>query len=164
MSEKPAWLPDLVNFSGDWASYVELIYSHFKTDFIDSSPSFRGQALRLKRHPLSLGREATFWHMTSEGMNEEDRTPDLERCARIRWPRAIIEHESDPLVKVWENNRKGETRINLWFEEQEYLVILAVRKDYLLPWTAYPVTRSHSKVKLLKEFAEYERTQARKKS
>ena len=63
---------------------------------------------------------------------------------------------SDPLVlKVWENKRKHEKRICIWFEDVEYLVVLAIRKGYILLWTAYPVTRLHRKRKLQKEYEAY---------
>lgn len=74
---------------------------------------------------------------------------------RIRWPRPIIEHSEYPKIKLWENERRGEKRICIWFEEIEYLVVLAKRKDYILFWTAYPVLRDHRKKKLNKEYEEY---------
>lgn len=65
----------------------------------------------------------------------------------------------DNAVKVWENvrttKRGSEKRICLWLEVEEYLVILADRKEYLLPWTAYLVERPHQKAKLQKEFDAY---------
>jgi len=59
------------------------------------------------------------------------------------------------LLKVWKNVRNGETRICLWLESEEYLLVLAERKDHVLPWTAYMVDRTHRKQKLQKEFEEY---------
>lgn len=38
---------------------------------------------------MADGKEATFWHMIQEGRIEEDRTPDIRRCERIRWPKPI---------------------------------------------------------------------------
>lgn len=158
----PGWLPPLVllkDYGGDWSQYVEAVYACFQEDFIDSNPEFQGRRLGLKRHPLSNGKEATFWHLTSEGMDEATRTPDLRRCERIRWPRPVIANSEDDVVKVWTNVRTGakgeETRICLWLETQEYLVILADRKQYILPWTAYVVDRPHQKKKLQKEFEKY---------
>lgn len=156
----PDWLPDLIlleSFDGDWERFLGAIYEAFKTDFVTSKPIWRGRKLALKRHPMSKGKEATFWHMISEGDNEENREIDLRRCERICWPRPVIEQSEEPEIKVWKNRRKGETRICLWLESQEYLVILADRRGYLLPWTAYPVTRSHRKRKLQKEYEEYRR-------
>ena len=158
MTSSPDWLPPLVFFqeyNGSWERYVEILYRHFRKDFIDSSPMFRDTRLALKRHPMEQGKEATFWHLISEGRVEDERLPDLRRCERIRWPRPIIEHADDPPIKVWENKRKGEKRICIWFEDVEYLVVLALRKGYILLWTAYPVTRPHRKRKLQKEYEAY---------
>lgn len=158
MTNRPDWLPPLVllvDHGGDWFRYVEVLYAFFKEDFVDSQPVFEGIPLALKRHPISEGKEATFWHLISEGGVEEERLPDLRRCERIRWPRPIIEHSNEKVIKVWENVRRGEKRVCLWLEQQEYLIILARRKTYTLLWTAYPVTRSHQKRKLQKEYEVY---------
>ena len=60
--------------------------------------------------------------------------------------------------KVRKNERKGEDRICLWFESEEYIVILADRGEYILPWTAYMVDRSHRKRKLQREYERYWKT------
>ncbi len=166
MTDTPEWLPPLVlfgDYGGDWEQYVEAIYAYFKEDFIDNKLEFRGRRLGLKRHPLSNGKEATFWHLISEGIDEASRTPDLRRCERICWPRPVVENSEDNIVKVWTNVRRStkgiETRICLWLETQEYLVILADRKTYILPWTAYVVDKPHQKRKLQKEFEDYQKNQ-----
>ena len=158
MTATLAWLPPLVllnDHGGDWAAYVEALYAHFRQDFVDSQPLFRGRRLGLKRHPLSQGKEATFWHMTSEGTDEATRTPDLRRCERIRWPRPTIEHADEATVKVWVASRHREDRIHIWLEQDGYLVVLADRGDYLLPWTAFPIEREHTRRKLQKEYEAY---------
>lgn len=152
-----SWLPPLVTFAdygGDWTAYLAAIYAFFTKDFVEDRPSFRGERLALKRHPVILGKEATFWHLISEGRDESERTPDFRRCERIRWPRPIVEAAQRPTLKVWRNERRGEERICLWAESDEYLVVLARRKGYLLLWTAYAVTEPHQKRKLEREFCE----------
>jgi hypothetical protein len=152
------WLPALVmleKYGGDWQKYLDALYAYFKADFIDSRPTYDGKRMGLKRYPLSQGKEATFWHLISEGESEVDRVPDMRRCERIRWPRPVIEHSGEKAVKVWKNVRNGETRICLWLESEEYLVVLAERKEHVLPWTAYMVARDHQKQKLQREFEEY---------
>src|SRR3954470_4913744 len=154
----PNWLPALLRLSdcgGDWHRYREILYEAFCKDFVQSCPAFRNQAVRLKRHPVIEGKEATFWHFVTEGSNEADRMPDLRRCERIRWPRAIIERSDDPSLKVWENERHGDRRICLWLEREEYLVVLADRGTFVLPWTAYLVTEAHRKRKLQNEYEDY---------
>lgn len=160
--EKPSWLPGLVLYEdhgGDWHCYLDALYDFFKKDFIDSKPTFEGRRVGLKRHPESQEKEATFWHMISEGNTESDRLPDMRRCERIRWPRPIIEHSRESVVKVWKNIRGREIRICLWLESLEYLLVLADRKDYVLPWTAYMVDKPHRRQKLQKEYEEYWRNQ-----
>lgn len=157
----PHWLPEIITMEecgGDWSTYIEAVYSIFQTDFVLNKPYFRGQRLRLKRHPMSQDKESTFWHITSEGANEAERIPDLRRCERIGWIKPIIENSRDASIKVWSSKRKGETRLSLWLECCEYLVILAQRKDYILPWTAYTVTHTHQKTKLQKRFREAKKT------
>lgn len=158
MSDTPAWLPPLVlfrDYGGNWDAYLDAIYGWFKRDFIDSKPVFQGRRLGLKRHPMTHNKEATFWHMTSEGMDEENRTPDLRRCERIRWPKPVIEHTDDPKVKYWVSVKRNEDRIHIWLEELDYIVVLADRGRFLIPWTAFLVTRDHTKVKLRKEYETY---------
>ncbi|MES9892769.1 MAG: hypothetical protein ABW165_17320 [Candidatus Thiodiazotropha sp.] len=165
MNENPKWLPQLVLFSdyhGDWDPYLDAVYAFFRADFVDDKPFYQGRRLGLKRYPEARGKEATFWHMIQEGSIEEERTPDFRRCERIRWPRPIIENDADTVIKVWRNKRKGEDRVCLWFEQDSYLVILADRGKYILPWTAYPVEREHQQRKLQKEYEEYCRNEAQK--
>lgn len=158
MTKNAEWLPELVLFNdygGDWDKYLDALYEFFKADFIDRKPLYNGRRLGLKRHPMTCGKEATFWHMIQEGAEEKERIPDLRRCERIRWPKPIIEHSNNAAVKVWKNKRKGEDRICLWLEPEEYLVILADRGSYILPWTAYMVDMPHRKRKLQKEYERY---------
>lgn len=155
MTEPPAWLPALVLFGdhgGDWPRYLEVLYRYFQDDFITSKPVFRGEKLALKRHPMIQGKEATFWHIISEGRQEAERLPDLRRCERVRWPRPVVDHADASELKVWCNDRHGEERVCLWFEAQDYLVVLARRNGYLLLWTAYPVTEEHRRRKLRREW------------
>lgn len=67
------WLPPLVlleEYGGDWDRYLTALYDFFTHDFIDKTPSFKGIKLALKRHPVIQGKEATFWHLISEGKVE----------------------------------------------------------------------------------------------
>jgi hypothetical protein len=152
------WLPELVlleDYYGDWNFYLNALYNYFCQDFVRSKPIFMGVRLGLKRHPVLQGKEATFWHMISEGRVEEERIPDFRRCERIRWPRPIIEYSPNDNIKIWENRRGSETRILLWLEEYDYLVILAKRKNFILPWTAYHIEYKSQRQKYQKEYEKY---------
>lgn len=150
-----AWLPPLVEFNdygGDWSAYLEAVYGFFRKDFISSAPYFRSRPVRLKRHPMLLGKEATFWHCVTTGAVEEERTPDLRRTERIRWPRPCIENKG--VLKVWSEFRGSEERVHLWVEEEGYLVVLAIRNGYAVLWTAFLVEQEHQRRKYNRRFEE----------
>jgi len=151
-------LPELIcleQYNGDFNLYLEAVYSLFKQDFIDKKPVFRGIRLGLKKYPLSQGKEATFWHMTSEGENEENRIPDLRRLERIKWPSPIINNSEHPYLKVWGNKRGIKSNILIFHEEENYLVVLRKGNGYLLPWTAYLIQDAARKRKLMAEYNNY---------
>jgi len=152
------WLPPLVllrDSDGDWDAYLDVVYSWFKADFLDSLPAYPGKRFALKRHPLKEGRERTFWHIITEGPDEYNRQVREDRCERIRWPRPIIEAMLTGNVLVWKNKRKRETRVLLALPDFSYLVVLADRGEYILPWTAYPVTMPHYRKRLRQEYEAY---------
>ena len=158
------WLPPLMllgDFEGDWNAYEDVLYAAFAEDFLKTRPRWAGKKVGLKRHPLSQGKEATFWHFISEGKTEADRIPDLRRCERIRWPRPTMETFTDqrpgdgaPVV-WWKNERRGESRYLLALPDFSYLVVVADRGDYVLPWTQYCVERAHQREKYRKEYNAY---------
>ena len=154
----PGWLPpleELKAYGGDFSRYLEAIYQIFCADFVESKTVFEGKRLGLKRHPVIQGKEATFWHMISEGAVEADRLPDFRRFERIRWPKPFIENAADPALKVWRESRKGSTRVHIWFSEAQCLVVLDERETYILPWTAYPVDQIHEQRKLERRWEKY---------
>lgn len=151
----PNWLPQLIylnSHGGDWDRYLEAVYAIFCADFITTNLKFDGRDLRLKRHPVEKGKEATFWHFISDGKTEADRIPDLRRCERIGWPKAIISNCKDGCLKTWCEVVRGDLRIHIFCEEAEYLLVLADRGAYVLPWTAYPVPRPHQRRKLIERW------------
>jgi hypothetical protein len=154
------FLPPLIlmeDHQNDWSKYLEAIYEYFCQDFVTSKPTLEGKRFALKRYPMINGKEATFWHIISEGVIENERLPDLRRCERIRWPRAIIDAFNSHCdgVKYWRNFRKGEERVILALDDFSYIVVLADRGEYMLLWTAYCIERKHSRNKLRREYEEY---------
>jgi hypothetical protein len=143
---------------GDWNIYLEAIYLIFKRDFVESKPVFPNRRVGLKRHPMTEGKEATFWHFISEGNDEENRVPDLRRCERIAWPRPIVEAIQSKSVCSWKTLRGKEKRIVISLPDFSYVVVLADRGDYVLPWTAYCVERTHQREKLRREYEESKMT------
>jgi hypothetical protein len=152
------WLPALVELSasgGDWHRYVEVLYGHFRNDFLETNPTYPGRRWAMKRHPVFKGKEATFWHIISEGPVETERLPDLRRCERIRWPRRIIDACNTERVRCWPQERKGESRIAIATADFSYIVVLADRKEYVLLWTAFQVDHNHERRKYEKAYNAY---------
>lgn len=146
--------PDLMpfdGFSGDWVAYETELYRIFVTEIACGTIQFRGLRVGCRRLPESRGRWAAFWHLVQEGRVEDDRTPDLRRCERIRWVRWVIENAtSHTEIDEWQNTRENKTSTLLWYRE-EYLVVLAKRSDYWLLRTAYCTNQSGRIRQLRKE-------------
>lgn len=146
--------PDLVPFQGvggDWKAYEAALYRIFRKEIVGGDLRFRGLPVRCRRLPETGGRWAAFWHLVQEGRVEEDRTPDLRRCERIRWVRWVVENvETHPEIDEWQNTRRTETNTLLWYRE-DYLVVLARRRRYWLLKTAYCTERRGRIEKLRRE-------------
>lgn len=147
----PAWMPPIMPFqqyNGNWDAYLAATYAAFENDFLGRRPLFDGKRLGLKRHPVTFGKEATFWHFVSSGKIEEERQPEFKRLERIKWPRAVIDNAGEPAIKRWTEQRGRARRIHLWCEDAMYLVVLDEHDEYILPWTAYPIDHDNEAVKL----------------
>ncbi|WP_086872393.1 hypothetical protein [Kosakonia pseudosacchari] len=154
----PLSLPLLIlfeHYKGVWDDYFEAIYEVFHQDFVLSKPVFRGKRLGLKRYPEYDGKSATFWHMISTGDQEDERVPDIRRCERIAWPKPIIDNCDEPCLKVWAEPKGKNQRIHIWFENENYLVVLDDRGNYILPWTAFYIQEEHKKKKYNKRWERY---------
>lgn len=151
-------MPPLIllnDFNGDFEQYLEAVYAIFKRDFVDSKPSWEGKRFALKKYPIEFGKEHTFYHITHEGHDEESRTPDFRRMERIAFPRVMIDNHTYPQLKVWEKRINNANRIHILHEEEKFLVVLEIRQDYFLLWTAFYIEYEHSMKKKLKEYEEY---------
>ncbi len=151
----PSWLPSILSFNGNWPAYVEAVFGQFEADFITHRAAYAGEEVRLRWKPLFDGKPYAFWHLVQEGQVEDERTPDIRRCERIAWLRAIIDNFNDPAVLVWENERHGERRVLLWLEEEDFLIVLGKREGYYLLVTAYHTNRDHTRRKLWAEYEKY---------
>lgn len=153
------WLPPLCKLNdhnGEWERYLAAVYRHFVRDFISSKPRYQDKRFAMKRHPSTDGKEATFWHIISEGKDEANRIPDMRRCERIRWPRPVIDAIESGRIKMWVAQKKGDTRPHIVTEDFSYLVVLADRGEYFLLWTAYPLQFPRDRERLRKEYERHQ--------
>lgn len=163
------WLPPLMRLSeygGNWEGYLAALHQEFERDFVHSKPRWLNKRVGLKRHPEYDGKSATFWHLISEGATEDERTPDLRRCERIRWPRPMMDShdgldpESTQAHLLWWSEQRGrDDRILLALHDFSYVMVVADRGDFVLPWTAYCVDRSHRRDKLRRRYQEFWKAQ-----
>lgn len=154
MSNPPDWLPEALryeDFEGDWDRFLAIVYEIFVRDFKQSRPDYEGHPLTYDAR-IEDGKEAAFWHLTTSiDITTKERTPDFRRCERISWVRSIIEHADDQAVSVWRNTRGRESRVLLWLEDFNYLVVLAERPQAMVLVTAYCTDKEHTRAKLRRE-------------
>ena len=138
----PEWLPPLVRFSeyGNWPAYVDAIYEFYLNDFVRSRFTVGCKPLKMRRFPQTQGKDKAFWHLCGHDEGQSEPT-DFSRCERIRWPKPILLNRGDRSVKMWAADNfktsNGKLRVLVWFND-EYLVVLEPRADYVLLVTAYP--------------------------
>lgn len=164
MADWPEIGPGLNEFGGDWDDFEDDCYKSYFGDFYTTSPTWpeNGVDFRMKRHPEYQGKCATFWHIASEGSDEQNRMISIERLERIEWPRQIIDEfaaiypaPGSERIVWWKNKRKGERRILVALADFSYVVVLSERNGYVLLWTAYPVEHSHTQRRLEREYEAY---------
>ena len=136
--------------------FFNAVYEYFKQDFVDTMPQFNNKNVGLQINPLIDGKEYTFYHVTTEGEDEKNRTIDIQRCERIRWIRTIIESGFIGL-KIWPKRIKSKNRIIIWFEEVDYVIVLESRKTYYSLITAYLVNQNHTRNKFRKEYKQFQK-------
>jgi hypothetical protein len=163
------WLPDTIEFNDyqDWNSYEEVLYQIFINDFVQSHPLLNDKPVKIRKHPMILGKEQTFFHITSVDQtfnpkDPNDRIPDLNRSARLSWVRKIIENYMCrkgccSFIKVWREKYKSYERIHMLFEEVRFMVVVEERETYNLLITAYYIEHDHQLKKKLKKYERYQK-------
>lgn len=154
-------LPALITLSGEWDDYLSDIYAQYLTDIVQQPKRLNGKPVRARYNPATHDKGFSFWHVISEGEREEDREPDLRRCERIAWIGWVLVEadQNNPRIKSWTNTRTSKrgtvTRLLLWVEDADYVVVLEERETYFLLVSAYPVSERRA----LKFQAEWEESQ-----
>src|SRR4051794_20203978 len=156
-------LPDLIelaDFDGNARSYLDAIYRIYRRDFIISQPTLHGRRCYSDTNKTSDGRERGFWHIITEGDVEDERLPNMRRCERIGWARALIEAADTPLVRSWVLRKKSgssgrrDTRWYLAPPDFSYLVVLKETKSAYVLITAFFVEHSSQRRRLENEWSQ----------
>ncbi|WP_300119602.1 hypothetical protein [Rhodoferax sp.] len=157
-----------LNDYADWSAYEDAIYAEYLATVAHASLRLFGHVVKVRFRPETRHKGYGFWHLISEApsqnnRNEDDRIPDLERCARVRWVAWCIENVESVEFSWWENKRGTETHVVIWAELHDFAVVLAKRDTqdgprYYLLKTAYCL-RGHTIRKFTKERDAYWATQ-----
>lgn len=154
-NENTLIFPDLLcleDFNGNFKDYFYAVYDVFERDFLKSNPYFEEIKVTAPRYPEVDGLSRTFYHITHEGDDEQNREPDFRRMERISFPKfKIVNHPNRELL-VWEKQIGRDTRIHILNVEQSYLLVLNKRKNFILLWTAFFISQKHTLRKKMKEY------------
>lgn len=143
-------LPDIYPLNGNWINYVDELYSIYLNDVINAGLLFNNLPIKARFKPMTNGKGYGFWHIISDGKEEEERVPDMRRCESLPWISYCILTVKKPPSPIswWKNKRGSDTHIVILHEEKGYVIILAERADYYLLKTAYfPRTRRLEQLK-----------------
>lgn len=58
-----------------------------------------------------------------------------------------MDHAGEAGLKMWDEEIRGETRTHIWCEEDDYVLVVADRKTFVLPWTGFHLNRDHERRK-----------------
>lgn len=153
--------PDLIylnDYQGNFKNYFYAVYEIFSAHFLKSNPYYQGVKVTAPRYPEVDGLSRTFYHITHQGDDEQNREPDIRRMERIRFPKFKIENHPHDELLVWEKEMGSDNRIHILNITERYLLVLNKRKDYLMLWTAFYIEHNHTIRKKLKEYETHKKT------
>ncbi len=144
----PDWLPELVCVD-PWTNITyDMLYEIFCRDIRDHNLRYFDNSVWIFRE-MEDGREKIFWHLTTRSEKKikiprrkkkfyppdqiylnEERYPDLRRCERLPWVRALIEQAGDEEMLTWDYE-EGDLNIHtyLWLIHFDFAVIMKKYPD-----------------------------------
>jgi hypothetical protein len=161
----PAWAPEKLDrayFDSDEA-LIDKAYEVFCQDTLYNSLfSFRGKQIFLAEvqkentnsilpnYKGSIQKERTFHHIISEEIKKErdrrrlgrERDFEIVRCESVPWILPIMLNVKDQFTCIYDYQKNGETRVNIWSRPLDYVVVLIKRGSVYLLLTAYNVLYS----------------------
>lgn len=145
ISEKPSFLPPLLDLDGEWDNILSRLYGVFARDFKESQTYHRGVKVIYNGMIKAdgLGKEEGFWHVVSRDYNiTGERIIDYPRAKRLPWAKPLMESPERQEIKVWQYQEgtadKG-LRIYIWLEKYNYALILQKKKKVFFWVTAFYV-------------------------
>jgi len=136
----PEWLPELLPLDPWRENSYDILYEIFVKEILNVSKDNR---LLYLDNPvwifpdLEEGKEKIFWHLTSRTVSvvrrnkrkfnnpdDNERYPDMRRCERLLWVRAIIDNASSDDVLNWDIEEDDCIKTYLWLRKHDFVVIL----------------------------------------
>ena len=139
----PEWLPDMLCVNPWTEKTYDMLYKVFCQDIRDNNLIYMSNKVWIFLE-MEDGKEKIFWHLTTRYVkikkiprrkrkfypeeqthDEEERLPDLRRCERLPWVRALIEYSSEPNVQAWDYE-EGDLIIKtyIWLKDFDFVVIM----------------------------------------
>ncbi len=146
--------------------YIEKAYIIFKKSLIDNEIKYNDKLIKVRELPIEDNKVQGFFHVISE----KDKTLGLRlyKEDRIKYVPYIAEiiknynkcktcsNKTCLKIKIWSAPYKGKIeRIKLYYEQDNYIVILEKRSNYYQLVSAYVVDRKDRKEDILKEYNKY---------
>lgn len=149
---KNDWLPELIecNDFSKYKEYEDMIYQIFINDFVNHKNTFLNKRLEVTKKPLINNKIDGFNHLI---LGHERKSPDFERCSRIRWPKAIIDE--------FNNNGPHKKEIKIYFkdgayhlllEKEKYIIIIKDKVEYMLFITGFYISSNRYLNSKLKDY------------
>lgn len=153
-------LPKIMDFASCGKSqndYLNDLYALFISDFQTNTTSLLGDRVMSYRDPITNGKEYTFNHITKL----DDSAPgsiDYNRCKKIPWLSAILKSCPTPEVKCWFfetlYRKKTVTRLKVWYEAGNILLILQPKGSIYYLITSYTKAGQRNIDKLNREYTD----------
>jgi hypothetical protein len=145
-----------------FALYEENLFAIYKKMYEESLFNYHKTPITMKHYPPDYGKKSGFYHLIYQNYDSTghdiDRLPNLERMKKVTWGRSIIDFNNSAKcgrLLIYKNKRKREENICIFSECLDFLVILTIRKDYLLLKTAYPIEYENSRNDIYKEYRDF---------
>jgi hypothetical protein len=144
----PDWLPGIFCVDPWTQSTYDELYKIFCRDIRDHDLRYMKNEVWIFPE-MEDGREVIFWHLTTRYVKkkkiprrkkkfyspdqthiEEGRYPDLRRCERLPWVKAIVENANEPEVLAWDYEEGNLTiKSYVWLKNLDFIVIMKKYPD-----------------------------------
>jgi hypothetical protein len=126
MTDRPAWLPEMLDISEASEEVIHLLYEIFDRDLIQGAPHFDTRPIVFSLRKSVYGYEVMFWHLvTGDYHTPRVEGLDLDRANRLPWCAPTIDNALDGTALVWDyEEHTGKIRTYIWLKDYDYVVTL----------------------------------------